>query len=55
MSKRVYQVSDAQMRRDRETNKKYTKWAENVDANLKKRYGDNYKCWPDDYDKKVQK
>lgn len=53
MSKRVYPVSDEQMRKDSQRNKAYVNWAKNVDKELKARYGDNYKAWPDDYGKKA--
>ena len=49
MSKRVYPVSDAQMRRDANNNKGYNDRVERMEVALKARYGEAYKRWPEDY------
>ena len=49
MSKRVYPVSDAQMRRDANNNKGYKDRVERMEVALKARYGEAYKRWPEDY------
>ena len=49
MSKRVYPVSDAQMRRDANNNKGYNDRVERMEVALKARYGETYKRWPEDY------
>lgn len=49
MSKRVYPVSDAQMRRDANNNRGYSDRVERMEVALKARYGEAYKRWPEDY------
>ena len=49
MSKRIYPVSDAQMRRDANNNKGYNDRVERMEVALKARYGEAYKRWPEDY------
>ena len=49
MSKRIYPVSDAQMRRDANNNRGYSDRVERMEVALKARYGEAYKRWPEDY------
>lgn len=53
MSKRVYPVSDTQMRRDSKANIGYVARVERSEKALKSRYGDAYKRWPEDYPTKI--
>jgi len=49
MTKRVFPVSDSQMRRDAKRNAGYTERMEALEKSLKSRYGNAYKRWPEDY------
>lgn len=49
MGKRIYPVSDAQMRRDANNNRGYSDRVKKMEVALKARYGEAYKRWPEDY------